>query len=347
METVWFWLVAVMIVMYVIFDGFDLGAAIVHPCVTRTEDDKRKVLRSIGPVWDGNEVWLLAAGGTLYFAFPALYASGFSGFYLPLMIVLWLLMARGISIEFRNHIESPVWKPIWDVLFSVSSTLLAVFYGAALGNVVRGVPINATGYFFEPLWTDFRLGKETGILDWYTVLVGLTSLLTLTTHGALWVAMKTEDDLQSRSRRMARITWWGVVLLTLVLTLVTFQVQPHIPARLKQEPWGMVFPLTALIGLAGMRWYLRKVQDVHAFLSSCVYILGMLTSTVFGLYPYVLPANTDPSLSLTLYNAAAPGYGLRVGLVWWLLGMALVAAYFIYIYRNFSGKVRLDEDSGY
>ncbi len=347
METTWFCLVAMMIVMYVIFDGFDLGAGVIHCWVARTEFERRMVLKSIGPVWDGNEVWLLAAGGTLYFAFPALYASGFSGFYLPVMIVLWLLMARGISIEFRNHVEGPVWKPIWDTLFSVSSTLLAVFFGAALGNVVRGVSLDASGYFFEPLWTDFRLGKETGILDWYTVLVGLFALFTLTTHGAFWVALKTDKELQERSRTMACIAWWGVAALTVAVTLVTSRVQPHIPARLKEEPWGLIFPLLALVGLMAMRWYLHKREDLMGFLSSCLFILGMLTSTVFGIYPYVLPARTDPAFGLTLHNAAAPPYGLKVGLIWWSIGMILVIAYFVYIYRHFAGKVQLEEENGY
>ena len=170
MEAIWFCLVALMIAAYVLLDGFDLGAGAIHLLVAKTNDERRQVLASIGPVWDGNEVWLVAAGGTLYFAFPALYASGFSGFYLPLMIVLWLLILRGISIEFRNHIRSAVWQPLWDFLFCASSLLLAVFYGVALGNVVRGVPLDASGYFFEPLWTNFRLGQETGILDWYTIL---------------------------------------------------------------------------------------------------------------------------------------------------------------------------------
>src|SRR5208282_956735 len=172
METIWFCLIALMLAMYVVLDGFDLGAGIIHLGVARTDGERRAVLASIGPVWDGNEVWLIAAGGTLYFAFPALYASGFSGFYLPLMIVLWLLILRGSSIEFRNHIKSKVWDPLWDLLFCASSLLLAVFFGAALANVVRGVPLDASGYFFEPLWTNFRLGEETGILDWYTTLVG-------------------------------------------------------------------------------------------------------------------------------------------------------------------------------
>jgi cytochrome bd ubiquinol oxidase subunit II len=346
-ENIWFCLVAVMIVMYVVFDGFDIGAGIVQPFVANTEREKRSVLRSIGPVWDGNEVWLLAAGGTLYFAFPALYASSFSGFYLPLMIVLWLLMLRGISVEFRNHIDNSVWKPLWDGTFFLSSALLAVFYGAALGNVVRGVPLDSAGYFFEPLWTDFRLGKETGILDWYTGLVGLTTLFTLTVHGALWVYLKTEGRVQERSARLASQAWWGLVLMTLVVTFFTFQVQPHIPARLGGEPWGLLFPFLAIFGLLGMRWFLYRKDELLSFLSSCLYIMGMLTSTVFGVYPYVLPSNSSPELSLTLFNAAAPSYGLKVGLVWWIIGISLVTAYFIYTYQNFAGKIRLDEEDGY
>src|SRR5277367_6789127 len=156
MGTIWFCLVAVMIAGYVVLDGFDIGVGILHLWLARTDDERRVLIRTIGPVWDGNEVWLLAAGGTLFFAFPALYAAGFSGFYLPLMIVLWLLMLRGISIEFRNHLAGPVWAPLWDVVFSGSSALLAIFYGAALGNVVRGVPLDGSGFFFVPLWTNFR-----------------------------------------------------------------------------------------------------------------------------------------------------------------------------------------------
>src|SRR3989475_12298661 len=209
MGFVWFWLVAIMIVAYVVLDGFDLGVGILHPFLARTDEDKQLMLRSIGPVWDGNEVWLLAGGGTLYFAFPLLYASAFSGFYLALMIVLWLLILRGASIEFRNHIKSAVWDPLWDFLFCASSLLLAVFLGAALGNVVRGVPLDASGYFFEPLWTNFRLGEETGILDWYTILVGVLALLALAMHGGLWVQMKTSGAVSSRAGKLAGRAWWG------------------------------------------------------------------------------------------------------------------------------------------
>ncbi len=156
MEAIWFWLVALMLAGYVVLDGYDIGAGIVHLLIARSDLERRQILESIGPFWDGNEVWLIAGGGTLYFAFPGLYASSFSGFYLPLMIVLWLLMLRGISIEVRNHIDSPVWKPFWDVIFAGASVLLAIDFGAALGNVVRGAPLDVAGDFFLPLWTTFR-----------------------------------------------------------------------------------------------------------------------------------------------------------------------------------------------
>ncbi|MGD0124600.1 MAG: cytochrome d ubiquinol oxidase subunit II [Terriglobia bacterium] len=342
METAWFCLVAIMIAAYVVLDGFDLGAGAVHFLVAKTEAERQLVVRSIGPVWDGNEVWLLAAGGTLYFAFPALYASGFSGFYLPLMMVLWLLILRGIAIEFREKVDSPVWLTFWDVVFAAASLLLAVFYGAALGNVVRGVPLNGNGYFFEALWTNFRLGTDTGILDWYTILVGVAALATLSLHGTLWLALKTEGPVHDRSQRSARAIWWIVLVMTFVVTVVTFRVQPQVLNNLSEHPAGFVFPLLALTGLAAMGWFIRRHDDLKGFLASCLYLVGMLTSVVFGLYPLVLPASTGPAYSLTIYNAKAADYGLRVGLVWWFIGMALATTYFIYVYRNFAGKVKLE-----
>src|SRR5947209_4358400 len=232
METVWYCLIAAMIAVYVLLDGFDLGAGIVHLVVAKSDAERRQALRTIGPVWDGNEVWLLAAGGTLYFAFPAPYASSFSGFYPPLMIVLWLLILRGISIEFRNHIESLVWHPLWDVVFAGSSALLAIFFGAALGNVVRGVPLDSAGDFFLPLWTDFSpfpaAGHEAGILDWYTILIAAAALLTLTVHGALWLALKNQGDLEARARALASRLWWPVLAAIVAITLVSFRIQPHL-----------------------------------------------------------------------------------------------------------------------
>lgn len=340
METVWFCLVAVMVALYVVLDGFDLGAGAIHLAVARTDAERKTVLRSIGPVWDGNEVWLLAGGGVMYFAFPALYASSFSGFYLPLMVVLWLLILRGISIEFRNHIDNQVWAPMWDAVFSGASALLAVFFGAALGNVVRGVPLDKEGGFFLPFWTDFSAGPNAGILDWYTVTVGVAALLTLVAHGALWVAMKTEGAVEERARRIARYGWWGVLLFTILITLFSFRVQPQLGASFEARPWGYIFPVLAVAGLMGM----RLMQGARAFLSSALFIVGMLTSAAFGVFPYVLPSNVDPATGLTVYNSAAPPYGLKIGLAWFIPGMILASGYFVYIYRHFAGKVRLEEE---
>lgn len=344
MGTIWFCLVALMIAVYVLLDGFDLGAGAIHLLVAKTDEERKQVFASIGPVWDGNEVWLVAAGGTLYFAFPALYASGFSGFYLPLMMVLWLLILRGASIEFRSHIKSAVWNPLWDFLFCASSLLLAVFFGAALANVVRGVPLDASGYFFEPLWTDFRLGEETGILDWYTILVGVLALLALVMHGGLWVQMKTRGTVSTRAGKLAGQSWWGVLVLTALVTAVTFQVQPQVRENFSTWPWGFVFPLLAVAGLAGVLFELRRRDERRAFFASCAYLTGMLTSVVFGVYPMVLPAR-NPMYSLTVATAKAGNYGLKVGLIWWVIGMILAAGYFTYVYRSFAGKVAVDKDS--
>ena len=338
--TVWFCLVAIMIAGYVILDGFDIGAGIVHLFVARTDGERRQVLQSIGPVWDGNEVWLLAGGGTLYFAFPALYAAAFSGFYLALMIVLWLLILRGISIELRSHIESPLWQPFWDLVFGGASTLLAILFGAALGNVVRGVPLDANGFFFLPLWTDFQPGKHAGIVDWYTVLIGLASLAALTLHGCLWVAYKTTDDLQRRARSLARKAWWMVLAITALITYASFELQPHLWAEFAAYPWGGIFPLLAFLGLMGMLFFGRRGHDAPAFASSCLYLAGMLTSAAFGVYPYVLPSNIDPAGGLTIANSAAASYGLYIGLAWWIPGMMLACAYSVFVYRRLPDKIK-------
>jgi cytochrome d ubiquinol oxidase subunit II len=335
METLWFVIVALMIAAYVVLDGFDLGAGALHLWLAKTSAERKAVLASIGPVWDGNEVCLLAAGGTLFFAFPGLYASSFSGFYLPLMMVLWLLILRGIAIEFRNHIASPPWMVFWDTVFSGASMLLAIFFGAALGNVVRGVPLDANGSFFLPLWTNFSPGRDAGILDWYTVLVAVAALLFLAHHGALWIALKTEGALEQRAKRAAARLWWGVLAAAIVVTWASFGLQPHLAESFGTRPWGYLLPVLAAAGLLLMRFWKGRA----AFYASCALIAAMLASAAFGMYPYVLPSNADPALSLTIQNTAASPYGLGVGLVWFIPGITLAAIYFIYTYRSFAGKV--------
>jgi cytochrome d ubiquinol oxidase subunit II len=338
-ETVWFCLVAIMIAGYVVLDGFDLGAGIIHLLIARTEQERQHVVRSIGPVWDGNEVWLLAGGGTLYFAFPALYSAAFSGFYLALMMVLWLLILRGISIELRSHIESPVWKPLWDVVFGGSSALLALLYGAALGNVVRGVPLDSDGFFFVPLWTNLQPGADAGIVDWFTLLIGAAAFAALALHGCCWVVLKTTGDLQERTRAFGARAWWSVLAFTIIITFFSFRIQPNIAKEFSERPWGFVFPLLAIAGLAGARLFSARRSDLNAFLASCLYLIGMLTSAAFGVYPYVLPSNSPQGAGLTVTNAAAAEYGLYIGLAWWIPGMALAALYSVFVYRRFAGKV--------
>jgi cytochrome d ubiquinol oxidase subunit II len=345
METLWFVIVAVMLTAYVVLDGFDLGAGIIYLAVARSDPERRAVLRSIGPVWDGNEVWLLAAGGTLYFAFPQLYASSFSGFYLPLMIVLWLLMLRAAGIEFRAQLPSPVWKGFFDVMFFLASALLAIFFGAALGNVIRGVPLGADGYFFEPLWTDWRLGPHPGILDWYTVLAGLVALSALTVHGALYVTIKTDEAITLRARGIAVMMWPVLFFLTIVSLVATYFVRPTVMDNYRAHPIGILIPIVVFGSLGAMVWAGPKGKDKLAFLASGLYIAGMLVGAAFALYPMVLPAR-DPAYSLTIYNTAAGRHGLTVGVAWWILGIALALAYFFFIYRMFRGKVHV-EGEGY
>jgi len=343
MPTLWFCLVAFMIATYVVLDGFDLGAGALAPLVARTSAERDAVLRSIGPVWDGNEVWLIAAGGTLYFAFPALYAASFSGFYLPLMMVLWLLIGRGVSIELRHRVDHPVWQRFWDAIFFVSSLLLAVFYGAALGNVVRGVPLDAHGRFFLPMWSDFSLGPPSGILDWYTLLAGVTALAALALHGALWLTLKVEGPVGERARHLAGTLWWLAVATTTLLTIASLATQPQIAKNLAGQPWGAVFPLAAILGLAGIVLHRSRQRDARAFLASCAYLAGMLAAVAFGLYPYVLPARPASELGLTATAVAAPVHGLWIGLAWWIPGILLAAGYFTYVYRSFRGKVTVGD----
>jgi cytochrome bd ubiquinol oxidase subunit II len=341
MQTLWFVLVASMLTVYVLLDGFDLGAGVIHLMVARNDEERRTVLQAIGPVWDGNEVWLIAAGGTMFFSFPLLYASSFSGFYLPLTIVLWLLMLRGVAIEMRTHISNPLWATFWDGIFFLGSILLAIFYGAALGNVVRGVPIGKDGYFFAALWTDFNpFSQNPGILDWYTILIGLLALAVLTVHGSNYIALKSEGPVNTRARLIARYGWFVIIILSILTTVATFFVQPAIQASFSSRPWEVIFPVIALAGLVGMGYSSLKQQDLRALLSSGVFIVGMLSSMAVSLYPLVLPA-VNPAYSLTIHNTSASQYGQTVGLVWWILGIALAVIYFTFTYRLFWGKVPL------
>ncbi len=335
----WYLLVAVMLAAYVVFDGFDLGVGVLHLFVARGEEERRLLRRSVGPVWDGNEVWLLAGGGTLYFAFPLLYASGFSGFYLPLMIVLWLLILRGIGIELRNHLETPVWRGLFNGAFGIGSLLLTVFYGAALGNVIRGVPLGRDGYFFLPLWTDWKTGAQPGILDWYTVIAGVVALVALALHGATYAALKTTGELNIRCRRAAAFLWPPLIVLTAVSLAATLYVRPGLLDNYRSAPVLYLIPALVAASLLGIWWFARKGNERAAFLSSSSYLVWMLVGAAAAVYPNLLMSTTDPSLNITVYNAHSGAYSLSYGLIVWGFGMALAVGYFVFVYRMFRGKV--------
>lgn len=342
METFWYVAVTLMLGIYVVLDGFDFGVGIIYPFVVRSETDRRKVLASIGPVWNGNEVWLLASGGLLFLAFPKAYAAGFSGFYLALIIVLWLLIARGLALELRPHVDHGLWRQFWDLAFSGASALLAVVFGAALGNLIRGVPLNPDGYFFVALWTNFMTGPGPGILDWYTVLMGLAAAAILAFHGANYLAMKTDGELRVRASRFSKLSGFAVIgLVVLVLATIPF-VQPTLRLNYAAHPVGYVFPSIGVAALAAALEFRRRDWDPAAFAASSLSILGMLASTAWGSYPNILIATTDPANSLTITNAAAGAYGLQVSLWWFLLGFSLVVTYQVYVHHAFWGKVRLD-----
>ena len=344
MGTLWFWIVASMLGAYVVLDGFDLGVGIVYLFVAKTDQERQQALRAIGPVWDGNEVWLLAAGGTLFFAFPLLYASAFSGFYLPLMIVLWLLILRGISIELRNHSHDPLLRTFFDGLFSFASVLLAVFFGAALANVVRGVPIGSDGYFFLPLWTDWRTGPHPGILDWYTVIGAVLALLALGMHGSLYLALKTEGDLEQRAFRRARKLWPAVLAVTVLSLPATVLARPNSLQNYRTHPMDFLAPVVVIASLAIVFVALRRRVALIAFLGSCFYLAAMLAGAAAGLFPALLPSVGNEGQDLTISRALAGPHTLRAGLVWWSLGILLAFLYFAIVYWLFRGKVSQQEE---
>jgi len=338
MDMFWFGVVSVMLAVYVVLDGFDFGAGIIHHLVAKTDEERRTVLAAIGPFWNGNEVWLLAGGGVLFLAFPRAYSAAFSGFYLPFMIVLWLLILRGIGIEFRSHNENPLWREFWDGAFTVASALLALVLGTALGNVVRGVPLSATGFFAMPLFTNFRTGPEPGVFDWYTLLVGLFALVLLAAHGALYLTWRTAGPVQVRSRIIAWRAWIILVPIWILVSAATAWLHWGLFANLLARPWTWVLVLLLAAGLVGVFRFQCQGRERNAFLSSCIFIAGILAATMAGNYPNLLRSSLDPTNSLTATNAAAGPFSLQVGMVWWAIGIMMAVGYFAYLFWSFSGK---------
>jgi cytochrome d ubiquinol oxidase subunit II len=355
LEAWWFAIAVGSLAAYVVLDGFDFGAGALHRIVARTDAERRQVLAAIGPFWDGNEVWLLASGGVLFLAFPRVLASGLSGFYLAIMFFLWILIGRGLAIELRSHVDDPMWRSFWDTVFAVVSTVAPLLLGVALGNLVRGVPLDERGWFALPLFDDFWFSRGTGpalgLLDVYTVTTGLAAVIAIQHHGALFLAWKTDGEVADRARRAARRLFPATVATWALTGLASSFVVPggfvgvlKAPASNAAATLSMAVLLGGLVASAVAR---RRGNDRRAFLGSCAFIAGALGGTAAVLFPTMLRAVGDPARSLTAWNAAAAPQSLRAGLWWWPLGCGIAIGYFVLLFRLHRGRVQAGGSSGH
>ena len=337
MFELWFGIVVVMFTLYVVLDGYDLGAGALHLVLARTDPERRAVLAAIGPFWDANEVWLIAAGGALFAAFPRVLAAGFSGFYLAIFLIVWCLILRALAIELRSHLAEPMWRGFWDAVFFASSTLLTVLFGVALGNIIRGVPLTHDGWFRLTLFTTFRPRPPVGILDWYSVLAGMFSLAALTGHGAAFLAWRTSGEVGARSRRLALKLHVTLAALWPLTTLATHVVNPALLPALPGRPiaWASL-----ALAAGGLAWAVRSGKSgraLAAFLGSGAFLVGLLCATAACLFPVMLRGLPDGSRSITAYGGGATPAGLRIALGWWAIGFPIAVLYFVILFRLHRG----------
>ncbi len=336
LNIIWYILFVLIIAGYLILDGFDLGVGILHMLVAKTDEERRISINSIGPVWDGNEVWLVLGGGALFAAFPMVYASLFSGFYIAMLLVLLVLILRTVAIEFRSKEENQTWRMAWDIIFSLSSLLIAVLLGVAFGNIIRGVPLDQHENIIVSLF---------GLLSPFALLVGVTTIFMLALHGAIYLSMKTEDELHGRIRHwIPRIMVVFFVLNTIVV-ISTVLMQQAITDRYLHHVWPLIFPTLALLALIVSAYMLRKGRDMLAFIASGSMIASLLLATAAGLYPNLLISTIDPAYNLTIFNAASEAPTLLVMLIMAVIGMPFVLLYTAGVYYIFRGKVKLSPQS--
>ncbi len=357
MELFWYVLVVVVLGIFFVLDGYDFGAGIIHLFFAKKEKDKEVIAKSAGLFWDSNEVWLVAGGGMLFMAFPLLYASAFSGFYLPLIIVLWLIVFRAIGLEFRSQFKYQMWKDVWDKSFGVSSLLLALFFGIALGNVVRGVnlggvengvPTHEEYYFFLPLWdASFSpLAENPGIIDWFTLTIGLISVVVLAIHGANWIILKTNSTINEYLKTVVFRLNIALMALTVFSLSIWNVVNPTPFKNFIETPWLFAFPLLFFGSLYGLFFAKNFKKDIYPFILSSLLILGGITSTLASIFPVVIPSTNDISEPLTIYNTATTEYGLNVALGWGIVAFILLFVYIIAQKRLLGGKID-DMDYGH
>lgn len=336
LNAVWFVLVGVLFTGYVILDGFDLGVGALHLFAAKTDEERRIFLNAIGPVWDGNEVWLVTGGGALFAAFPDVYATVFSGFYLAFMALLCALIFRAVAIEFRSKHPSKRWRRFWDFSFAGGSIFSAFLIGVAMGNIAWGVPIDARGEF---------AGTFLGLLHPYALLMGVTTVALFAMHGAIYLVLKTDGELQDRLRSWVNPMIIGFILCYAILTPATLLYVPHVVDAFRREPAFFALVIPVVLAIANVPREMTRGKHFYAFLSSCGAMVGLMAIFGFGMFPNLVYSNPSPENSLTIFNAASSQKTLGIMLTIALIGVPIVISYSASIYYIFRGKVRLDRMS--
>jgi cytochrome bd ubiquinol oxidase subunit II len=335
LNAIWFWLIGVLIIGYAILDGFDFGVGILS-LFGRNEKERRIHFNAIGPVWDGNEVWLITGGGALFAAFPAVYATVFSGFYIALMLLLAALIFRAVSFEFRNKVDSPAWRRAWDWAFGFGSLLPALLFGVAIGNILHGVPIDANGNY---------LGTFIGLLNLYSIGVGVLSLVLFTMQGAIYLAAKSDGDLLDRCQKWSSHLWMDYVILYVIMTLWTWLASPYLFTNSFDNPIFFILLIILMGSIVYLPVLLKAGKFSRAFFVSSLIIATMLSQMALSLYPRLVPSSIDLNNSLTIYNSSSSPLTLQTMLVIAIIGVPIVIAYSIFIHFIFRGKVEITEES--
>lgn len=336
LETLWYAVIGVSLLMYAVLDGFDLGVGVLH-LFAKGDNQRRIFLNAIGPVWDGNEVWIIIVMGGMFAGFPNVYATIFSGFYSLLMFLIAGLMFRAAAIEFRSKRESPFWRQTWDVVFSFSSLLVAFVLGLMMGNMVVGIPLNEQQDY---------IGTFQDLFHPYAVLVGLTSIALFAMHGATYLTMKTEKEAHQVVRRWILPSIFSFLFWYFATTVATFLYMPHMIARFESHPLFSIFPLLSFLAIMNIPYQVKKGNDGWAFISSSLSIALLLILYGLGTYPTIVPSTIAPETnSLTIFNSASSPKTLTLLLTIACIGVPMVLAYGYWVYRIFRGKVRLEKSS--
>jgi cytochrome d ubiquinol oxidase subunit II len=338
MVELWFAILCLMLVMFAVLGGRDFGAGALHFVAARNQEERRALIAAIGPLWTWNEVWLVAGGGVLFVAFPRVLSIAFPAYYLALFLVLWSLILRGIALEVRGLIDSGLWRAFWDFGFAASNVLLAILFGAAIGNVIRGMPLQADVPLSLPLFTDFGVRGPLGILDWYTVSVAVFTLVCLCAHGSSYLALKAEGEVYRRAKVLTKWLWPGAVVLLVVVSLETFYVRPTLFTGMADRPLAWIALVLTAGGVASILIGPHSLAEARAFWGGCVLIAGLLGSAAASLFPVILYSTVSGEYSITAYNGSSDASSLQAAIYWWPVAFALSFVYFWFVGRHYRGR---------